>query len=188
MSQDLRLALEKAHQSGVLSTTHPLCGAPWGWTSSLLLAGKCITKSQKTLGFSAFRLASSAKLTCFPPPKAEPNSWKSVGQSDSQQGRRVRRRVCKRVLLPLQTALEICWHFLQHSSHLSAHLIQKTVFNYCVISLNRPTSKLCLYDQLWGKKKETSVASREPGCRCTKSSWKGFGVSHLQTGPRGRNE
>lgn len=73
-----------------------------------------------------------------------------------------RRRVCKRVLLPLQTALEICWHFLQHSSHLpssehctlrntSGFQFQKTVFNYCVISLNHP--KLCLYDQLWGKRK-----------------------------------
>ena len=55
-------------------------------------------------------------------------------QSDSQQGRRPTKGLGS-VLLPLQTALEICWHFLQHSSHLShllsiAHCETILDFNY----------------------------------------------------------
>ena len=134
------------------------------------------------LGFSDSPLLQSSRASRHLRPSQTPEKRVAVRQSARPKGPT---KGLGSVLLPLQTALEICWHFLQHSSHLpsehctlrntSGFQFQKTVFNYSVISLNHP--KLC-------------VASREPGCRCTKSSWKGFGVSHLhlQTGPRGRNE
>lgn len=96
---------------------------------------KCITKIPKNIGLGLSDsplLQSSRASRHLQRPSQTPE--KRGLQSDSQQGRRPTKGLGS-VLLPLQTALEICWHFLQHSSHLShlltiAHCETLLDFNY----------------------------------------------------------